>query len=307
MGMVENAYQLRGLARYVVASENLAWSAFAYERYRAAVSAQTSPAELAIAVADQYAARVGQEQGAARLPYTIAALDLGRLDDLVYATDLLAQEAQRFALASHENRSVLAGLRRQAQMFDSDASNALTPADDNIDLDHWAELVQASVHDSAVQSAAEALRAAVDEFVVQEHHSSGSYQGLAVNLDHARGVGIYYPSAPSTRTYQTYRQNGLTFVDDTRWDEFLSAVLAEQPLSIMPSIARPAAPVPFVHSDWKLYLPQIRRWRSVRKGRFGGTSSLQKKSRASAAAAPQLRPEKGIVRANASHNPLLKQ
>ncbi len=58
------------------------------------------------------------------------------LDDLVHATDVLAQEALRFALASHENRSLLVDLRRQAQAFDSDANNALTPADDHIDLAH---------------------------------------------------------------------------------------------------------------------------------------------------------------------------
>ncbi len=92
-----------------------------------------------------------------------------------------------------------------------------------------------------MQDAAAALQAALAGFVLRERHSTGSYQGLAVNLDHAAWGCVYYPSAPSARTYQTYRQGGLTFIADTRWDEFLAAVLAEQPFDTKPSITVPSA------------------------------------------------------------------
>src|SRR5262249_38849046 len=43
MGLLEVAYEVRDTTHYLVTSENLAWSAFAYDRYQATIDAQTTP------------------------------------------------------------------------------------------------------------------------------------------------------------------------------------------------------------------------------------------------------------------------
>jgi hypothetical protein len=251
MGLIENAYQVRNLARYLVASENLGWSAFAYEVYRTAVRDTTSPAALASVIADRYAARVGEAQ----YPYTIAALDLGQLNRVVLKTDALAGELVRYALASAANRATLLNLRAQVQKFDSSANLAITNEDEYVDLDDWARLVQSGVSDGGVKTAATALRSILPAFIIREHHASGSVYGVEVNLNRAQGVGIYYPPRASVTTYQTYR-NELTFAVDTRWDEYLAAGLAALPFD--PS-EPPPNPVPPLPLGRRVLLPIVRR------------------------------------------------
>jgi hypothetical protein len=259
MGLVENAYQMGGLARYLIVSENLGWSAFAYEAYRAAVGKQMDAKTFAISVADRYA----QQVGAFDLPYTISALDLTKLDDLTLKTDALAGELLRYALASAANRSTLAALRSQVQKFDSNGSFTITNEDEYVDLDHWAALVQSGVNDSAVQSAATALRGAIPGLVIREHHLSGllsdsNGSSNTVNLDNARGIGIYYPPQASVKTYQTYARGDLTFSVETRWVNFLAAGLAALPFDPSEPVPNPIAPLPLTGVQ-RVYLSRIQR------------------------------------------------
>jgi DNA-binding beta-propeller fold protein YncE len=252
MGLLENAYQVRNLARYLVTSENLGWSAFAYELYRLAVGAQTSPAAFASIVADRYALQVAN----AGFPYTIAALDLSQIDMVTRKTDALAVELLRYALASEANRTTLQNLRAQVQKFDSSGDIAITNQDEYIDLDHWATLLQSGVSDAKVQGAASDVRVALLTFVVSEHHASGSVYGTPIDLDHARGVGIYYPPQPSVKTYQTYVRGELNFVTDTYWDEFLAAGLAPLPFDPSLPIPNPVAPLPI---GLRIFIPIVQR------------------------------------------------
>lgn len=233
MGLVEVAYQVRGSASYVVVSQNLAWSAFAYDAYIQSIGARTSARELALAVVDSYAQRV------AGYPFTIAALDLtpgpgaggaqqpGKLEQLVAAVDGLALALIDYAYASEANRAALSALREQAQKFDSLNLGRLTNDQEFVDLDHWAALVAGGVADGLVQSSAQAVQSAVAAFVIGERHASGLTERFRpdtlVDLERARGVAIYFPPRANVRTYQLYAQGPLTFTADTNWDEFLGA------------------------------------------------------------------------------------
>jgi cysteine peptidase C11 family protein len=104
MGLIENAYQARGLANYVVSSENLAWSVFAYDQYRAAIVSTTKARDLATIIVDRYAQEV------AGYPFTIAALDMSKIELVVAKTSDFANELKRYAYASEANRTLLADL-----------------------------------------------------------------------------------------------------------------------------------------------------------------------------------------------------
>jgi streptogramin lyase len=239
LGMAENAYQARGMVDTLIASENLAWSTFAYEVYRATITPATSAPTFAATIVDRYATHI-QSAG---YPYTIAALDLTRINDFERKTDLLAKELLRFALAGASQRSVLANLRAQVQALDSNADLLLTTRDEYIDLDHWVQLVQNGVNDSGVQDAAAAVRSIRADLIIREHHASGSYDRRFIALTNARGIGIYYPSEHTGQIYSSYQQS-FTFAADTQWDEFLAATLAERSFTATKPVPRPIAPLP---------------------------------------------------------------
>lgn len=248
MGLIENAYQMRGLAHYLVSSENLGWSAFAYDTYLQEVTNTTDATQLATTIADQYAHRV------ASYPYTIAALDLTKVNAVATAVQSLASELLRYSLASTDQRSHVEHVRQQAQTFDSDGNVIINDADTYIDLDHWASLVQAQIGDDAVQHAASTLLTIIPSFVIAEHHNSGSYSGHAVNLDNAHGVAIYYPTTPSATTYQTYARGDLTFPSDTGWSAFLAGGLDALSFNPMVPTETPIAPLPLT---FRIYLPIV--------------------------------------------------
>jgi hypothetical protein len=253
MGLLEIAYQLRSTARYLVSSENEAWSAFAYEVYAKTVGQHTSPAALATVIADSYT------QSVAGRPSTIAVLDLSQVNAVVSKTDELAGELLRYALASQGNRAKLTTIRNLAQKFDSSGDIVIANTDEYLDLKDWITHLQQSqngVNDSAVQSKATALANALPALVVREHHASGIYTDMQIDLEHAHGIAIYYPPQPSTRTYQSYAQGDLTFPRDTRWDEFLAAGLATLPFDPAEPAPNPVAPLGVQQA---IYLPLVRR------------------------------------------------
>jgi tripartite motif-containing protein 71 len=261
MGLIEPAYQVRGLARYLVASENLGWSAFAYEQYRALVTPQLTPQGLAEGIAARYAEVVGGQD----IPYTIAALDLAQVDTTARATDALAEELLRYALASGDNRAQLAQLRSQVQKLDSGADFLLQNEDEYLDLDHLAEVLAAGLGDDAVRSRALEVRAAIGRMVLRNYAASGplaaivGVPGAGYELSRARGLGIYYPPRPSVRTYRTYVQGELNFVTDTEWDEYLAAGLAALPFDPSEPEPRPVEPLPFGFGNgpYRVALPRV--------------------------------------------------
>jgi hypothetical protein len=260
MGVLETAYQMRGMARYLVVSENLAWSSFGYEDYRSLVGPSTSARDLATGIVGSYAATMQRAQ----LPYTISALDMAKIDPVAQAADGLAGELIRFSLAGVANRDALAALRAQVQKLDSSGDGAITDNDEYIDLDHWAELLQGSpTLSAAVKASATTLRAAIGDLILTPRSQSGTANSpitgapQPVALTNARGLAIYYPPRPGVRSYQTYR-NELSFATDSRWDEWLQAQLSALGVIQPAADPNPVAPLAFPRA-YTVYLPMIRR------------------------------------------------
>jgi len=255
MGLVETAYQLRGTVRYLVTSENLAWSAFAYEDYRNAVAEHTLPAALTQKIIDLYARLVSTP---VLLPATLAAVELNSVDhgsdrigDVISSTKALASALYTYARSSTVNRDQLMAMRNNdLQKFDTDGNYTITTSDAYVDLYDWTRLV-ARLDDPAVKSSAQALQLAIQAVVVGEYHGDGTYKGLSIRLDGAHGLSVYFPSVANLKAY---RSSDLSFLADTQWAEFLATVL--DPAQVDPSEPAPipVAPLPL---DKRVYVPIV--------------------------------------------------
>jgi hypothetical protein len=216
MGMVEDAYEVMGSVDYIVASENLGWSVFAYDHYVSHLTDDTTPRQLAASIVDGYAAAV---QG---YPATLSVLDVSAIEGVGTAVDTLAQALSSYMSASSPNP--IKTVRNNAQTFDSRNYTILNSDDEYIDLYHFAQMVKVSVNDAQVQSAAQGVMDAVAGCVVAEHHQSG-YDAWSPNywdLDDAHGISIYFPPRSGGWDYLNYVTGGSwAFCTETAWDEFL--------------------------------------------------------------------------------------
>lgn len=273
MAMLENAYQVKEYADYLVASENLGWSVFAYETYArvqgaqaqaleapyefaavtSKVTASTTPRQLAVDVADAYFNHSAIRSN----PRTISALDLSRVGAVRQAVD-------NFATALRNNlnavKTYVQNARSATQKFDSRDYYKITDDDEYLDLYHFAQRMKQYVSDSAVQAAAQGVMDALNSgFVVAEHHQSGMWGGeeeLYWDLDNARGVSIYFPPRSGSSDYSKYISHQLfRFTAEGGWDEFLADYFGvmglppEQP-------TEPGLP-PMLAPEFKVYLPVV--------------------------------------------------
>ncbi|RKY39555.1 MAG: hypothetical protein DRP85_09750, partial [Candidatus Makaraimicrobium thalassicum] len=248
MGMVENGYQLRDYADFMVTSENLGWSTFAYPQYAALVTATTTPRALAAGVADTYFDSVSG------YPSTIAAWDLGQVTPLLDAVTSLATALQTDLDA---NQYHIQNTRTATQKFDSQDYFTLDDQDEYIDLYDFARLVKQNVPGTAVKSAAQVVMNTVDAFVVAEHHASGRYKNHYLDLDDAHGVSIYFPAAPGGWDYSRYLAHVFDFTIDSEWDEFLLSYFGIT--RIVPTVpVNPGVP-PVLEVRYRVYLPLVLR------------------------------------------------
>ncbi len=185
MGMLEDAYQVRGRADYYVASEDLQTT---YSRYLTGFDPAMSPAQLAAALADAYAV----DMVARNKAYTISAVDLGQLDLLVSATNGLGQAlAARMEVIS----GTLGTVANLVQRFDNQRPRGLTLADTYVDLYDFADLIERNLGgEPAIVAQAGAVKAAISNYVLYEAHAST----LAKNLDNSHGASIFFPATASS-------------------------------------------------------------------------------------------------------------
>jgi PKD repeat protein len=213
MAMLENAYQVKDFAANLVVSENLGWSIFAYDRYAAQVTANTTPAQLASAIVEEY------DSALDGYPRTLSALDLGQAGAVADAVTALAS-ALRANLDA--NKYHVRNTRDAAQKFDSQDYLVIDVDDEYLDLYDLARLLQQNIPDSAVQSAAQGVMDAVTALVVAERHASGYYQDYPYwDLDDAHGVSIYFPPVSGGWDYGDYMGHIFRFTAEGGWDEFL--------------------------------------------------------------------------------------
>ncbi len=195
-GLLEDASIVDGLAYYVVASPTAAWGVFAYERYRQIAGATgNEPRAVALGIAEIYATRVL----ALRRPFTLSVFDMGRFAAANSAASALGQALLTYVSSDPTSRTVrLMKLREGVQKYDSGGVSPvnLDVEDSYVDLVDLAQHLKDELGDAAVSAAANQVIAAVEgaqPFVIAAHHASGRYVDAYINLEHARGLGIYYP------------------------------------------------------------------------------------------------------------------
>jgi len=275
MAMLENAYQVKDYADYLVASENLAWSAFAYARYiplhgasqqsthwpyqfaatAARVTATTLPRDLAVSVAEAY---FETTQGA---PRTISALDLSHASLVRQGVDDLA-----VALRNHLDsvKVYVQNARTATQKFDSRDYFKISNDDEYVDLYHLAARLKQYVPDSEVATAAQGVMDAIaGGFVVAEHHESGNWGGEAElywDLGNAHGVSIYFPPRSGSTDYARYTTHQLfRFTVESQWDEFLADYFGM--MGLPPELPTEPGLPPMVLAAFRAMLPVvIRGW-----------------------------------------------
>ena len=265
-GLFENAAMTRGYARYVVASENIGWGVFAYDRYRAAVGATTTPALLATDIVKQYAQAVGA------YPYTISALDISRFEAALTGLNSFADRLIAFATGSPANSAILTNLRKTSQKFDSGGTPYLTINDEDlyVDLVDFATRTKQQITSDGIPTAADALITAISTgnqpFVLFEKHYSGTFENegkpYSWALDGAHGVSVYYPPRSAGAMFVAY-VTGVTFPEFTalsHWKDYLRVGVppllpGESPPNDQPEPLALLLPP----SRYTVYLPMLRR------------------------------------------------
>ena len=204
MGMLEVAYSIRNCSDVMVASEeNVPVEGQAYGAILNSIKSDPdiTPSDLGRAIVDEYVDYYATYFGT----FTMSAVDLLALDDLVSASDNLA------SVIIANIASIRTGVRTAqagAQHYDYDLGEYRYYKD----LYDFARLVNDNVGNSGVRTAAQNVMSKVDDVVIYQRHS-----GATVANSH--GVSIYLPD-PGTmlNSYTT-----LDFSSATNWNEMLTA------------------------------------------------------------------------------------
>ena len=201
MNMLEVAYQVRGTAGVMVGSEELEpGDGWPYDRVLRAVNEKPSmdAATLGATVVTEYIASYASGN------VTQSALDLGQLEPVALAVDVLAAALTRAVKSDVELAAVTRALNA-TQRFDTA---------DFVDLGHFCEVIGQRSKDAKVKAAARDVRQALagdPRFVIL----SGT-RGSTVR--DATGTAIYFPSRQVNAAYKK-----LDFAKATRWGRFLTA------------------------------------------------------------------------------------
>lgn len=249
MAMIEDVYQIKDYADYFIASENLGWSVFAYDRYVSGVTETTTPRDLAASIASEY----HNHRRLADHPRTISILDLSQAGAVKDAVSTLAT-ALEGSIA--DNKYYIRNTRDATQKFDSRDYLRITLEDEYLDLYHFAQLIKQNVPDNTVKDAAQGVMNAIGSgFVVAEHHESGTHNDNHWDLDDAHGISIYFPPASGGYGYSDYMSHVFRFTADSEWDEFLLAYYGAMGLPPMdeddPGVA------PMLEAGCTVYLPVV--------------------------------------------------
>lgn len=187
MGMLEDAYQFRSSIDYYVASEDIQWAySTGYYEVLRSTTRTTTPSALANQFVMAYANEMDGRQS-----YTMASGDISKLEGLVTATNHLAEVLNTNLSA---NASTISRALFGVQRFDKNGDSKINHEDPYIDLYDFAQRVQNEAEDTAIDSAAQEVMAAVLAYIPpsNERHA----QGMAVNGSH--GVSVFFPDHNSS-------------------------------------------------------------------------------------------------------------
>jgi len=203
MALLDVAYQIRGKVKYLIAAQYLGWDFFAYADYARAVGDHPQPKALAQQIVNRYAALAESYQA----PYTLAALDLQRIEPVKNGLDALALLLKAWVRnddQSQARRQQLAAIRASSQFFDSNGNFTNSPIDNYVDLQDWLTKLHASainpeITNHAQRLIAELQRTTENEGVILVNRVQNGYlparYGVSseIVLSGAHGLSIYYP------------------------------------------------------------------------------------------------------------------
>lgn len=217
MNVLEVGYQLREVTDYLIASQYIAWSFFAYDDYGVEVTDEMTAATFAEKIVMRY--KVYAQS--AEVPATLTALNLKRISAVTAALNDLVVPLKAWVVRHPAaRRRTLYEIRTQTQTFDSNGDFLNNPLDDYIDLLDWARhvyqategceaagrnldrVLSCDIRDAAdvlirelqgqIESESEApfvLRNEVHTATLPPRYQNG----VEVNLAQSHGVSIYYP------------------------------------------------------------------------------------------------------------------
>jgi hypothetical protein len=201
MAMLENAYEIRSLAGYLVGSEELEpGEGWPYDLVLPPLKANPNMDAAAFArnivqkYGEFYAGRSGSDQ-------TLSALDLSQLNPVIDGVN---------GLASAVITDNTAWMQVQQAFGNTEDFNEKQ----HRDLYHFADNLGGLVG-GAISSAADNLKNAITNLVIENYAETAHAS--------SRGVAIYFPSAGA---FDPKYGSGILQVDfpaDTQWDEFLDA------------------------------------------------------------------------------------
>jgi len=276
-GLLENVAMMHNYADYLVLSQNIGWSVFGYDQYRATLTATTTPREFALAVAQGY----GQTVASKELPYTISAIDPSQTGAAIIALNGLADALRNYIGNDVAKRTAIENVRSQSQKFDSTRPLLEITNDDwYVDLVDFATKLQAQALDPQISATASALIAALQTgstpLVLYEAHLTASIDQTSTEncvgdhiwqLDNAHGISIYYPPRGGGGQFTRYT-NGDTFAyfnSQSQWDEFLQGGIPPlapgepPPDDMMIPLAPCSSTQQTPTTQLKLFLPIVRR------------------------------------------------
>ncbi|GAB4195970.1 MAG: hypothetical protein OHK0022_13090 [Roseiflexaceae bacterium] len=214
MGQIEVAYELRRSTHYLLASPNVKWSAFPYDKHLAKATIGDGEAIGRAWIANEQAALTDG------YPYTYTLLKLSTIEALRASANQLAG-----ALMVQTPASLRAAFR-QVDRYDDDQNGALEAKDSTVDLGSLATHILTGSHglrlhsDSAgLTAAATQVRQALADSVVAHTAQSGKpwlFRDQTWSWNTSAGLGIYLPLGENDDWRRRYYRT-LEFGGKSNW------------------------------------------------------------------------------------------
>jgi hypothetical protein len=223
----EVAYELRGQADYLVASQQIAWGPTSHSSVLLGIDETTGGDELATGWAQNYFEIYKDitDNNVDGRPGSISVVDLSKIENVANDIDNLAGLLAANMEANHETiTSILADV----QHHDTDGDFDIDTDDEFVDLYHFSLLVNERINDAPTQNSAQALIATLNEYHVWSRSWSGSFTHpkdpcilswkCDWELGNSYGSSIFFPHF--SRSF--YEDGWLDFTNGIIWDFFAS-------------------------------------------------------------------------------------
>jgi hypothetical protein len=223
MGNVEALYELRGITKYALASEDVSYSVdnsnlTMTKQFDDLAAKDEEPAAIAKAMAIQAGAKHPQKKDGSFSGYTtFAAVDISKMDELKSAINVLA----RSLVADMKTESTAIVAAYDAVPTIQGKAKAENTFDHMRDLWAFTAELDKRVKDMGVQSAVDGVRAAQKAAMLHEKDSFGSAaNGMSILLPMRSELG----EKGQFTKYLSGAYQQTRFAKDSAWDDFLKVI-----------------------------------------------------------------------------------